>query len=75
MAYIDALKRELADVTQEFEQLVAQDLPALNESLKAKGQQPIPPPSAKVAVDDAVRGSRGAVATSALLPADFRLCQ
>src|SRR5213596_1552005 len=53
IAYIDALKRELADVTKEFEQLLAQDLPALNESLKTKGQQPIPPPPAKVAVDAA----------------------
>ncbi len=50
IAYIDSLKRELDDVTKEFEQLLAQDLPALNESLKAKGQQPIPPPPAKVAV-------------------------
>src|SRR4029434_4459275 len=33
IAYIDALKRELADVTKEFEQLLAQDLPGLNESL------------------------------------------
>ena len=50
IAYIDSLKRELDDVTKEFEQLLAQDLPGLNESLKAKGQQPIPPPPAKVAV-------------------------
>ncbi len=49
MAYIDSLKRELADMTKEFEQLLAQDLPALNESLKTKGQHPIPPPPAKVA--------------------------
>ena len=49
IAYIDALKRELADVTKEFEQLLAQDLPGLNESLKSKGQQPIQPPPAKVA--------------------------
>jgi hypothetical protein len=74
IAYIDALKRELADVTKEFEQLVAQDLPALNESLKAKGQQLIPPPPAKVGVNDATNSSGGAPATSALLPVDFRLC-
>src|SRR5437870_9842408 len=57
MAYIDSLKRELADVTKDFEQLLAQDLTALNESLKTKGQQPIPPPPAKVAVDDTAGGS------------------
>src|SRR5258707_3431482 len=48
IAYIDSLKRELADVTKEFEQLLAKDLPALNESLKANGQQPIQPPAAKI---------------------------
>ncbi len=57
IAYIDTLNRELADVTKDFEQLLAQDLPALNESLKTKGQQPIPPPPAKVAVDDTAGGS------------------
>jgi len=57
IAYIDTLKRELADVTKDFQQLIAQDLPALNESLKTKGQQPIPPPPAKVAVDDTTGGS------------------
>src|SRR5207245_5051677 len=36
IAYIDTLKRELADATKEFDQLLAQDLPALNESLKSK---------------------------------------
>jgi len=75
IAYIDALKRELADVTKEFEQLLAKDLPALNESLKAKGQQPIPPPPTNVAANDAVRSPGGASAVSAPLPVDFRLCQ
>src|SRR5256714_15460324 len=51
ISYIDSLKRELDDVTKEFDQLLAQELPALNESLKAKGQQPIPPPPNKVAVN------------------------
>jgi hypothetical protein len=46
MASIDALKRELADASNEFEQLIDKELPALNETLKAKGQQPIPPPPA-----------------------------
>src|SRR4030095_1397791 len=69
VAYIDALKRELADVTKEFEQLLAQDLPGLNESLKAKGQEPIPAPQAKVAVNDATRGSGGEAArASAAFP-------
>ena len=48
--YIDTLKRELADVTKEFEQLLASELPALNESLRAKGQQPIPVPPAKLSL-------------------------
>ena len=51
IAYIDTLKRELADATKEFEQLLAGDLPGLNESLKAKGQQPIPTPPTKVALN------------------------
>ena len=41
IANIDALKRELDDVTKEFEQLNSKDLPAVNEALKAKGQTPI----------------------------------
>jgi hypothetical protein len=82
MAYIDSLKRELADVTKEFEQLLAKELPTLNDSLKAKGQQPITPPPDKVAVNDTVFGSgapfagardSGATGTANLIPADFRL--
>jgi hypothetical protein len=41
MAYIDTLKRELDDVTKEFEQVTAKDLPSVNEALKAKGLGPI----------------------------------
>jgi hypothetical protein len=59
MAYIDALKQELSDVTKEFDQLLAKDLPVLNESLKAKGQQPIEAPPAKVAVNENASGSGG----------------
>jgi hypothetical protein len=75
IAYIDTLKRELDDVTKEFEQLLAQDLPALNDSLKSKGQQPISPPPAKISANDTTRGSGDATATSALLPADFRISE
>src|SRR5437588_803555 len=48
IAYIDTLKRELDDATTQFEQLLARDLPALNDSLKSKGQQPISPPAVKI---------------------------
>ncbi|MEP6808919.1 MAG: sialidase [Chthoniobacterales bacterium] len=41
VANIDALKRELDDVTKEFEQLNTKDLPAVNDALKAKGQPAI----------------------------------
>src|SRR5437870_6553400 len=72
LAYIDALKHELNDVTKEFDQLLAKDLPALNESLKSKGQQPISTPPAKIGVGDPVGGSGGATAASTTLPSDFR---
>ena len=73
LAYIDALKRELADVTKEFDQLLAQDLPALNDSLKSKGQQPIAAPPTKVGANDATHGSGGVVGSSTSLPADFHI--
>ena len=50
---IDSLKRKLHGTTKESEQLLAQDLPVLNESLKAKGQQAIEAPPAKVANEKA----------------------
>src|SRR4029453_4522750 len=71
IAYVDALKRELSDVTKEFEQLIAKDLSALNDSLKAKGQQPIPAPPTNVGAADAAYGSGGG--TGSLLPTDFRI--
>jgi photosystem II stability/assembly factor-like uncharacterized protein len=49
IAYIDALRRELQDITKEFEQLVGKELPTLNDALKSKGQQPVAPPSADTA--------------------------
>jgi hypothetical protein len=52
VARIDALRKELGDVTRDFENLVAKDLPALNDALKAKGKEPIPVPPAKVAVNE-----------------------
>jgi photosystem II stability/assembly factor-like uncharacterized protein len=52
IARIDALRKELGDVTRDFENLVTKDLPALNEALKAKGKEPIPAPPAKVAVNE-----------------------
>ena len=78
ISYIDSLKRELDDVTKEFDQLLVQELPALNESLKAKGQQPIPPPPNKVAVNDAAfgLGTGGGdpdASGASILPVDFRL--
>ena len=36
-----ALRRELEDVTKEFDQLLTKDLPSLNDSLKSKGQPAI----------------------------------
>jgi photosystem II stability/assembly factor-like uncharacterized protein len=45
LAYIDALRRELQDITKEFEQLLATGLPGLNDTLRSKGQQPITPPT------------------------------
>jgi nucleotide-binding universal stress UspA family protein len=84
LAYFEALKRELADVSNEFAGLVAKDLPALNDALKAKGQSTISPPPEKVAVNDATAnfpggGSVGGQidhdgpAGKVTLPADFRI--
>ncbi|MEY2543453.1 MAG: hypothetical protein QOE81_914 [Verrucomicrobiota bacterium] len=65
IAYIDALRRELGDVTKEFDQLLAKDLPSLNDSLKSKGKPAIAAPPAKVAINETElsSGSRGVPAT------------
>jgi hypothetical protein len=74
IAYIDALKRELSDLTKEFDQLLAKDLPALNESLKSKGNQPIPVPSPSIGAAEVKNSSGGSMGTSGpFLPADFRI--
>jgi photosystem II stability/assembly factor-like uncharacterized protein len=81
-AYIDALKRELGDVTKEFEQLVAKELPSLNESLKSKGHQLIAIPPTKIVLNDEPLSSSGVVnravdrdapGFSTSPPANFRL--
>ena len=68
IARIDVLRRELDDVTKEFQQLVTNDLPKLNDALKAKSQPAIVPPPEKIALNDQPTGS---ARTS--LPANFRL--
>src|SRR5207253_6841466 len=85
LAYIEALKRELADASNEFAGLVAKDLPALNDSLKGKGQPTISSPPEKVAINDGTSNFAGAgggisgrsdpdgPAAKITLPADFRL--
>jgi photosystem II stability/assembly factor-like uncharacterized protein len=82
IAYIDALKRELGDVTQEFEQLLTKELPALNDALKARSQPPVGPPPARIASNEnrfghgdvANRlGNRNEPGSHAIVPADFRL--
>ena len=41
MTYIDTLKRQLDEVTKQFEDVTTKDLPAVNEALKAAGKPPI----------------------------------
>jgi predicted DNA binding protein len=52
VARIDSLRRELADAANDFEKLLTNELPKLNEQLKAKGQPEVAPPPAKVAVNE-----------------------
>jgi photosystem II stability/assembly factor-like uncharacterized protein len=82
LANVDVLRHELADATNDFEQLNTKDLPQLNETLKAKGQPAVEAAPAKVAVNDVPMGG-GALsvrsadpdepAARAILPATFRL--
>ena len=82
LANIDALRRELTDVTNDFEKVSGKDLDDLNSALKAKGLAPISAAPAKVAENDSdLHGSgiHGAAADPdsvvgrAVLPANFRL--
>jgi photosystem II stability/assembly factor-like uncharacterized protein len=57
IAYIGALRHELEDITKDFDQVLAKDLPGLNDSLKSKGQPAISAPPAKVAVSETELGS------------------
>jgi hypothetical protein len=75
IVYIETLKRELDDVTKQFDQLLAHDLPALNDSLKSKGQQPLSPPPVKVGANTTTSSSIGATAARVALPSDFRITQ
>jgi hypothetical protein len=67
IARIDALRKELGDVTRDFENLVTKDLPALNDALKAKGKEPIPAPPAKMAVNEDNSSGGGGPIPAALL--------
>src|SRR5437763_3964227 len=68
LARIDALRKELGDVTRDFENVVTKELPALNDALKAKGKEPIPAPPAKVAVNEQTFG--GAIPAQAVFERD-----
>jgi len=83
IARIDSLRRELADATKDFEGLLTNELPKLNDQLKAKGQPAIEPPPAKVAVNDSESRAGGGLlngafdpdlpASAVSLPTNFRL--
>jgi hypothetical protein len=60
-------------VTKEFDQLLAHDLPALNDSLKSKGQQPLSAPPGKVGDKDATGTEIGITAVPGPVAADLRI--
>ena len=67
IANTEALRRELDDVTKDFQQLLTKDLSAVNDALMAKKQPAIAPPPEKIAVNDLpVSSARTA------LPTNFR---
>jgi len=73
ITYIDTLRRELDDVTKQFDQLLTQELPALNDVLKSQGQQPVSPEPAKVGANSSAGGTIGTMSATGSLPADLRI--
>jgi len=73
IAYIDTLRRELDDVTKQFDQLLTQELPALNDSLKSQGQQPVSPAPARVGANSSAGDAIGTTGATGSLPADFHI--
>ena len=83
IARVASLRRELDDVAKDFQQLLTNELPKINDELKAKGQSVIEPPPDKVAVNELeLRGGGGSLsgagdpdlpASAMSLPANFRL--
>ena len=61
IARIDSLRRELDDAVKDFEGLLTNELPKLNDQLKAKGQPAIEPPPAKVALNEPETGGGGSL--------------
>ena len=83
IARIASLRQELGDATKDFEQLLANELPKLNDQLKAKGQAPVEPPPPKVVINEFEPASGGRLNATAdpdlsvnhamTLPGNFRL--
>ncbi|HEY5036618.1 MAG TPA: hypothetical protein VII74_05755 [Chthoniobacterales bacterium] len=84
IARIASLRRELNDASKDFEQLLTNDLPKLNQELKGKNQPEISSPPAKVALQPEDEESFSAAGSSADpdrfgnsqahgLPSDFQI--